>query len=90
MDGDSSLCGFGPGPPPPPQRTRARGHLSANAAWEAEAGLEFLKKALVPFFVPYGFSGISTLAGHPHSAGGQVCFPEPGVGGQDVGLGDKS
>lgn len=42
MDGDSSLCGFGPGlPPPSPQRTRARGHLSANAAWEAEAGLEF-------------------------------------------------
>lgn len=28
----------------PPQRTRARGHLSANAAWEAEAGLEFLNK----------------------------------------------
>lgn len=41
MDGDSSLCGFGPGSPPPTQRTRARGHLSADAAWEAEAALEF-------------------------------------------------
>lgn len=77
MDGDSSLCGFGPGSPPPPLRGHEHG---ATSALMLPGRQRLFKKSLRDFFVPYGFSGISTLAGHPHSAGGQVCFPELGGG----------